>query len=59
VGIVFYKNPTDWFYSFLGVKQLVAVLVNNYTRKRAEAMTTAMIKAKVESGELAKEEGEA
>jgi len=59
VGIVFAGWPTDWFYSFLGVMLLVAVLVNNYTRKRAEAMTTAMAKAKVESGELAKEEGEA
>ncbi len=59
VGIVFAGWPTDWFYSFLGVMLLVAVLVNNYTRKRAEAMTTAMAKARVESGELAKEEGEA
>ncbi len=59
VGIVFAGWPTDWFYSFLGIMLLVAVLVNNYTRKRAEAMTTAMAKARVESGELAKEEGEA
>jgi len=59
VGIVFAGWPTDWFYSFLGVMLLVAVLVNNYTRKRAEAMTTAIAKAKVDSGELAKEEGEA
>ncbi len=58
VGIVFAGWPTDWFYSFLGIMLLVAVLVNNYTRKRAEAMTTAMAKARVESGELAKEEGE-
>ncbi len=59
VGIVFAGWPTDWFYSFLGIMLLVAVLVNNYTRKRAEAMTTAMAKARVESGELAEEEGEA
>ena len=55
VGIVFVGWPTDWFFSFLGVMLLVAVLVNNYTRKRAEAMTTAMAKARVES----KEEDEA
>jgi len=53
VGIVFAGWPTDWFYSFLGVMLLVAVLVNNYTRKRAEAMTTAVAKAKVEEKEEA------
>ncbi|NOX61901.1 MAG: ABC transporter permease [Chloroflexi bacterium] len=51
VGIVFVGWPTDWFFSFLGVMLLVAVLVNNYTRKRAEAMTTAMAKARAESQE--------
>ncbi len=51
VGIVFVGWPTDWFFSFLGVMLLVAVLVNNYTRARAEAMTTAMAKARTETEE--------
>ncbi len=31
VGIVFAGWDTDWFYSFLGIMLLVAVLVNDYT----------------------------
>ncbi|MEA3334836.1 MAG: ABC transporter permease [Chloroflexota bacterium] len=41
VGIVFAGWDTDWFFAFLGVMLLVAVLVNNFTRARAEAVTTA------------------
>ena len=48
VGIVFAGWDTDWFYSFLGVMLLVAVLVNNYTRKRATEMTVAAAKARTE-----------
>jgi simple sugar transport system permease protein len=48
VGIVFAGWPTDWFYSFLGVMLLVAVLVNDMTRKRAEAMSIAAAKARTE-----------
>ncbi len=49
VGIVFAGWDTDWFFSFLGVMLLVAVVVNNFTRKRAEAVTAAV--AKTSSGE--------
>jgi simple sugar transport system permease protein len=48
-GITFAGWDTDWFYAFLGVMLLVAVLVNNFTRKRAEAVTVAT--AKVETKE--------
>lgn len=48
VGIVFAGWPTDWFYSFLGVMLLVAVLVNDFTRKQAEAVTVAAAKARTE-----------
>lgn len=48
VGIVFAGWDTDWFYSFLGIMLLVAVLVNNYTRKRAEAVGVAAAKARTE-----------
>lgn len=41
VGIVFAGWDTDWFYSFLGVMLLAAVLVNQYTRRRAEAVSAA------------------
>ena len=37
VGIVFAGWDTDWFYAFLGVMLLASVLVNNFTRSRAEA----------------------
>lgn len=48
VGIVFAGWDTDWFFSFLGIMLLVAVLVNNYTRKRAEAVSMAFAKASTE-----------
>ncbi|MGA2973879.1 MAG: ABC transporter permease [Spirochaetia bacterium] len=48
VGIVFAGWDTDWFYSFLGIMLLVAVLVNNYTRKQAEAVSVAAAKARTE-----------
>ena len=51
VGIVFAGWDTDWFFSFLGVMLLVAVIVNNYTRKRAEAVSVAVAKAKTEGEE--------
>jgi simple sugar transport system permease protein len=35
VGIVFAGWDTDWFYAFLGIMLLVAVLVNENTRRRA------------------------
>lgn len=47
-GIPFAGWDTDWFYSFLGVMLLAAVLVNNYTRKRATEMRTAAAKARTE-----------
>lgn len=48
VGIVFAGWDTDWFYSFLGIMLLVAVLVNNYTRRRAEEVGIAAAKARTE-----------
>jgi simple sugar transport system permease protein len=48
VGIVFAGWDTDWFYSFLGIMLLAAVLVNNYTRKRAEEITVSAAKARTE-----------
>lgn len=48
VGIVFAGWDTDWFYSFLGVMLLVAVLVNDYTRRKAEAVSVAAAKARTE-----------
>ena len=36
IGIQFSNWNTDWRFLFLGVILLVAVLVNNYIRKRAE-----------------------
>ncbi|HLF91190.1 MAG TPA: ABC transporter permease [Anaerolineales bacterium] len=35
-GIVFWGIDSDWFQVFLGVTLIIAVLVNNYIRKRAE-----------------------
>lgn len=35
VGITFAGWDTDWFYTFLGIMLLVAVLLNNFTQKRA------------------------
>jgi simple sugar transport system permease protein len=51
VGIVFAGWDTDWFYSFLGIMLLVAVLVNDYTRRRAEAISVAAAKARTEEEE--------
>ena len=51
VGITFSGWDTDWFYAFLGIMLLVAVLVNNYTRKRAEAVTVATARAKTDEEE--------
>jgi simple sugar transport system permease protein len=48
VGIVFAGWDTDWFYSFLGIMLLVAVLVNNYTRRRAEAVSVSAAKTRTE-----------
>lgn len=48
VGIVFAGWDTDWFYSFLGIMLLAAVLVNNYTRKRAAEMSVAAAKSRTE-----------
>ncbi len=48
VGIVFAGWDTDWFFSFLGVMLLVAVIVNNYTRKRAEAVSVVVAKTRTE-----------
>ena len=48
VGIVFAGWDTDWFYSFLGATLLAAVLVNNYTRRRAEDISVAAAKARTE-----------
>ena len=48
VGIVFAGWDTDWFYSFLGVMLLAAVLVNNYTRKQAEEISATVAKSQSE-----------
>lgn len=48
VGIVYAGWDTDWFYSFLGVMLLLAVIVNDYTRKKAEEVSVAMAKARTE-----------
>ncbi len=48
VGIVFAGWDTDWFYSFLGIMLLVAVLVNDHTRRRAESVGVAVAKARTE-----------
>ncbi len=48
VGIVFAGWDTDWFYTFLGIMLLAAVLVNDYTRRRAEAIGVAAAKTRTE-----------
>jgi simple sugar transport system permease protein len=48
VGIIFAGWDTDWFYSFLGIMLLVAVLVNDNTRRRAEAVSVAAAKMRTE-----------
>lgn len=44
-GIVFAGWDTDWFFAFLGAMLLLAVLVNDYTRRRAESVGFATAKA--------------
>ncbi len=48
VGIVFAGWDTDWFYAFLGILLLAAVLVNDYTRRRSEAISIAAAKVRTE-----------
>lgn len=48
VGIVFAGWDTDWFYTFLGIMLILAVLVNDNTRRRAEAMRIAAAKTRTE-----------
>ncbi len=48
VGIVFAGWDTDWFYTFLGIMLLAAVLVNENSRRRAEALTAAAAKERTE-----------
>jgi simple sugar transport system permease protein len=40
VGITFAGWDTDWFYTFLGIMLLAAVLLNNFTQKRAAEVHT-------------------
>lgn len=40
VGITFAGWDTDWFFSFLGIMLLVAVLLNTYTQKKAAEVHT-------------------
>lgn len=51
VGITFAGWDTDWFYSFLGIMLLGAVVVNDYTRRRAEAVRVAAAKVRTEEDE--------
>ncbi|HVO43292.1 MAG TPA: ABC transporter permease [Aggregatilineales bacterium] len=44
VGITFAGWDTNWYYAFLGGMLLVAVLLNNYTRERAERPVTGKVK---------------
>ncbi|MGC9358226.1 MAG: ABC transporter permease [Anaerolineae bacterium] len=48
VGIVYAGWDTDWFYSFLGIMLLVAVFVNDYTRRKAEEVSVAAAKNRTE-----------
>jgi simple sugar transport system permease protein len=36
-GIVFAGVDSDWYQVFMGAMLVIAVLINNYIRKRAEA----------------------
>jgi simple sugar transport system permease protein len=47
-GIPFAGLDTDWWFSFLGVMLLAAVLVNNFTRKRATEISIAAAKSRTE-----------
>lgn len=48
VGIVFSGWDTDWFYSFLGIMLLGAVVVNDFTRRRASEVSVAAAEARTE-----------
>jgi simple sugar transport system permease protein len=48
VGIVFAGWDTDWFYAFLGAMLLLAVLVNEYTRRRAQDIGLAAVQSAAE-----------
>ncbi len=48
-GIPFAGWPTDWYFSFLGFMLLVAVLLNNFVRKRATEMSVAAAKQRTET----------
>jgi simple sugar transport system permease protein len=48
-GITFAGWPTDWYYTFLGFMLLVAVLLNNFVRKRATEMSVAAAKQRTET----------
>jgi simple sugar transport system permease protein len=47
-GIPFAGLPTDWYFSFLGLMLLVAVLLNTFTRRRATEMSVAAAKTRTE-----------
>jgi simple sugar transport system permease protein len=36
-GIVFAGDDSDWYQVFMGAMLVIAVLINNFIRKRAEA----------------------
>lgn len=42
VGIVFAGWDADWFYSFLGIMLLLAVILNLYTQRQAEQVSLAV-----------------
>ena len=48
VGITFSGWDTDWYFTFLGLILLAAVFVNDYTRRRAENVSTAAAKKRTE-----------
>lgn len=47
-GIPFAGLPTDWYYSFLGLMLLVAVLLNTFTRRRATEVGLEAARARTE-----------
>jgi simple sugar transport system permease protein len=54
-GIPFAGLPTDWYFSFLGLMLLVAVLLNSFTRRRATEMSVAAAKTRTEVETTAEE----
>jgi simple sugar transport system permease protein len=54
-GIPFAGLPTDWYFSFLGLMLLVAVLLNSFTRRRATEMSVAAAKDRTEVETTAEE----